>query len=121
VDRQEPRDGVDGFIADLTRQNLAPVVSGTVVTYELVPVAGALAGQSVTTGVGVDELQSWPAAPPHWIHLPTDVAFARTHVDYTDVLPGWQRHSRDIGTWDMSRPPVLTWLAHVRGVLGEAA
>lgn len=117
----EPHDGPEGFVADLEDEGLEPVVTDGVVVYRLVPVTGALVGRPVTTGVGIDELQGWPAVPPHWIHLPADVSFATTNVDRTGVLPGWQRHSRNIGTWDLSRPPVLSWLSHVRAVLGEAA
>ncbi len=113
--------GVDGFIADLGGQRVEATLTGNIVVYHLTPASGALVGRSVPTGVEVGELQGWPAIPPHWIHLPEEIHFASTNVDRQDVLEGWQRHSRDIGVWDMARRPVLNWIAHVRGVIGQAA
>ena len=57
--------------------------------------------------------------PPHWIHLPDDVQFVSTNTDKNGVLAGWTRHSRDIGQRDLSRKPILTWITHIRGVLGQ--
>lgn len=113
-------DGVSGFVAALEQAGAAPELRGGVVAYQVTPVTGALAGQTVETGVGADELRAWPAAPPHWIHLPIEINFARTNTDQSSTLPGWRRHSRQPGPWNGSRPPALTWLAHVRAVLGEA-
>ncbi|WP_435771397.1 hypothetical protein [Nocardioides sp. SYSU DS0651] len=113
-------DGAVGFVADLEAEGLEPEVRGDVVVYRIVPAAGAYAGRPVETGVSVQELQGWPAVPPHWIHAPQEVRFAQTNADRQGVLDGWQRHSRDTGPWDMSRRPILNWLAHVRGVLGQA-
>ncbi|MCO7238192.1 MULTISPECIES: hypothetical protein [unclassified Aeromicrobium] len=113
-------DGADGFVADLHREGLRPERDGDVVYYDLVPVAGAFAGQTVRTGVTVAELAGWPAAPPHWVHLKDDVEFAATNADGQYCPPGWRRHSRDTGQWDTDRPAIHVWLAHVRGVLGEA-
>ena len=96
-------------------------VRGPVVTFEVLAVAGALAGRLVLTGVGVDELAGWPAVPPHWIHLPAEVKFAASNVDGANTLPGWQRHSRQIGNWDMTGHPGQLWLAHVRSVVSMAA
>lgn len=118
--QRQARDGLEGFCADMSDAGTKTVVSGPVVTYEVQAVAGALAGRQVLTGVSVDELAGWPAAPPHWIHLPTEVKFAASNVDGGPTLPGWQRHSRQIGDWDMSRHPAQVWLAHVRSVLSAA-
>jgi hypothetical protein len=121
MDLSSPRDGVGGFIADLAEEGMPATLEGAVVHYHIVPASGALAGQPVLTGVGADELQVWPAAPPHWIHLPDNIEFATTNVDRNGVIAGWRRHSRDTGIWDTSRRPILSWLAHVRGVLGQVA
>jgi hypothetical protein len=114
------RDGIEGFRADLDDLGTVTDVRRTVVTFEVLAVAGALAGRLVLTGVGVDELGGWPAVPPHWIHLPAEVKFAASNVDASNTLPGWQRHSRQIGTWDMSTHPGQAWLAHVRAVVSMA-
>lgn len=99
---------------------MRPEVRDGVVIYRVVPATGPLVGQDIPTGVSVDELQGWPAVPPHWIHLVQKVQFASTNIDLQGALEGWQCHSRDIGQWDMSRRPILNWISHVRGVLGHA-
>lgn len=116
-----PRDGVVGFIADLADCGIDAVVDGPVVRYCLVPIEGALAGTAVTTAVGVAELASWPAAAPHWVHLPPGIAFAHTYTQAQDSLPGWLCHSRNIGTWTAEGHPGQKWLAHVRSVLGQVS
>jgi len=63
----------------------------------------------------------WCSPPPHWIHLPADVRFDRTNADQQEVLPGWQRHSRDIAQWNSVGHPGQRWLAHVRRVISEIA
>ena len=105
---------------DLEEEGCSPVRCGDVVRYIVVPAAGRFAGQSVLTGISVSELEGWPAIPPHWVHLQTEVAFANTNHDSQDCSEGWRRHSRDVGQWVMDRAPILTWLSHVRCVVGEA-
>jgi hypothetical protein len=95
------------------------LVQSALVTYTVIPVTGALAGRVVRTGVSVEEAAPWPAAPPHWIHLPANVTFATTNAGGSP-LPGWTAHSRDIPAWGAARVPIAAWLAHVRGVLGGA-
>jgi hypothetical protein len=111
--------GVEAFAAALEEVGAGPVVVSTLVTYTVTPVTGALAGCPVRTGVSVDEVAPWPAAPPHWIHLPAEVKFASTNVGGSP-MSGWVSHSRDIKGWGTARVPVAAWLAHVRGVLGGA-
>lgn len=116
-----PTDGAACFLADLEEEGLRPVRCGNTITYVVVPAAGRFAGTEVATGVSVSEVQSWPMVPPHWIHLPDEVTFTHTNTDTTDCAPGWRRHSRDSGPWNLTRKPIHIWLAHVRGVLGQAA
>lgn len=112
--------GVDGFIAGLRRCGLEPEVDGVVVTFAVEAHVGSRAARSVATGVGVPELWGWPAYPPHWVHFPADVVFARTNSDANETLPGWTRHSRQITGWGDAAEPAQAWLAHVRAVLAEA-
>jgi len=114
-----PTTGVDAFVAALEELGAEPAVESALVTYTVTPVTGALAGQTVRTGVSVDEVAPWPTAPPHWIHLPADVAFAATNAGGSP-RDGWTSHSRDIPAWGTARVPAAAWLAHVRGVVGEA-
>lgn len=114
-------DGVSRFMADLKEEGHEPTRHGDLVRYFIVPVAGRYAGQKVETGVSVRELQSWPIVPPHWIHLPDEVTFAHTNSAVQDCLPGWRRHSREAGPWAMNRKPILIWISHVRGMIGQAA
>jgi hypothetical protein len=107
-------------MADLEEEGCKPVRRGDVVRYNVVPAVGLFAGQCLLTGVSVSELQGWPAIPPHWIHLKSEVTFASTNHDSQDCPEGWRRHSRDIGQWVMDREPILTWLSHVHCVIGQA-
>ncbi|MGB3441501.1 MAG: hypothetical protein WBA97_22360 [Actinophytocola sp.] len=111
--------GLDGFVAALHLLGADPHVQSDVVIYTVTPISGALAGRAVRTGVGVEEVAPWPAAPPHWLHFPADVTFGATN-SRNSSLPGWRAHSRDIGTWGVAQVPAAAWLAHVRGVLGGA-
>ena len=111
--------GVAAFVAALEAFGAEPAVESALVTYTVTPVTGALAGRAVRTGVSLDEVSPWPAAPPHWIHLPADVKFAATNAGGSP-RQGWISHSRDIPAWGVAPAPAAAWLAHVRGVLGEA-
>ncbi|MGB3170368.1 MAG: hypothetical protein WBB62_13005 [Rhodococcus sp. (in: high G+C Gram-positive bacteria)] len=108
------------FVDDMTAAGAPAWVDGPRILFDVVAVDGALAGQTVTTGVSVSEVQSWPLAPPHWIHLPETVAFAETNMDDTDCPAGWKRHSRDFSYADTSVPLALAWLRHVRGFVSIA-
>ncbi|GGJ36237.1 hypothetical protein [Paenarthrobacter histidinolovorans] len=108
------------FINDMTAVGASARADGPRILYDVVAVGGDLSGQTVTTGVSVSELQSWPMVPPHWIHLPESIAFAATNVDEVDCPPGWKRHSREYTHNDMSVPPALSWLRHVRGFISIA-
>lgn len=107
-------------MADLAEGGHEPTRHGDVIRYFVVPLTGRFAGKTIETGISVSEIQSWPTVPPHWIHLAEDVQFAATNTDTTDCPPGWRRHSRDTGPWTMDRNPILVWIAHVRGVIGQA-
>ena len=111
--------GVTAFVAALAAFGAEPVAEGPLLIYTVIPVTGALAGRPVRTGVGADEVMPWPVAPPHWIHLPAEIAFANTNSGESPK-DGWRAHSRDIGAWGTARLSVAAWLAHVRGVLGGA-
>lgn len=108
------------FIADMAAVGAVIHVEEGRLMYDVVAVGGALAGQKVTTGVSLSEVQGWPMTPPHWVHLPDSVAFAETNMDETDCPPGWKRHSRDFNLTDTSVPPALSWLRHVRGFVSLA-
>lgn len=111
--------GVAAFVAALEEFAAEPIVQLALVIYTVTPVAGAFAGRAVRTGVSVDEVAPWPVAPPHWIHLPADVVLAATNAGESPV-DGWRSHSRDIPAWGTAQMPAAAWLAHVRGVLGDA-
>jgi hypothetical protein len=111
--------GADGFTAGLRECGLDPHVEGVIVRFEAKPLTGALAGTAVDCGVEVEELRSWPAVPPHWLHLPSAVRFPRTNSQDSPTA-GWLRHSRPPAGWGNDASPVSAYLAHVRGILGEA-
>jgi hypothetical protein len=110
---------VEDFMAGLGRLGASPERRGGLVAYVVEPVSGRLAGELVTTAVESAELAAWPIAPPHWLHLPATITFASTNSQ-PSPLPGWLRHSRQITGWGADRDPAQAWLAHVRGVVGQA-
>lgn len=113
-------EAVQQFIADMTAAGAPARPDGPRILYDIVVVGGAHAGQTITTGVSISEVQSWPAVPPHWIHLPTYVRFAETNVDDIDCAPGYKRHSREYNYTDTSIHPARAWLSHVRGFISIA-
>lgn len=119
-DTPVPTAATERFIDDLTAAGAPARIDGDRILYEVLAVGGDLSGHMVTTGISVSEVQSWPMVPPHWIHLPASISFEATNMDETDCLPGWKRHSRDFSFTDMSMPPALAWLRHVRGFLSIA-
>jgi len=112
--------GVDGFINGLRRCGLDPVVEHGTVMFPVQAVGGVHAGKMIYSGVGTEELTAWPAVPPHWIHLPNEIGFARSNTQPSPV-PSWTKHSRQMATWDTAEEPAQAWLAHVRSVLEVAA
>jgi len=112
-------DPVGQFVAGLASLAAVPDRRAGYVVYRVEPVDGQYAGDSVETAVEVAELANWPIAPPHWIHLPTGIAFPRTNSQPSPI-PSWTRHSRQIAEWGTDPNSAQAWLAHVRGVIGEA-
>lgn len=119
-DTQNQSEAAQQFIDDMTAAGASAKADGPRILYDVIPVNGALAGTAVTTGVSISEVQSWPAVPPHWVHLPETVRFEQTNTDSTDCAPGFLRHSRDYSYTDFSVPPARVWLSHVRGFLSIA-
>lgn len=119
-DTQDLSEAAHQFIKDMTAAGAPARADGPRILYDIIPVNGAFAGQIVSTGVSLSEVQSWPAVPPHWIHLPDSVRFAQTNVDNTDCEPGFVRHSRDYNYTDTSIAPARAWLSHVRGFVSIA-
>ncbi|WP_280395639.1 hypothetical protein [Nocardia brasiliensis] len=111
--------GIDAFLASLNDFGADPEVEAALVIYTVVPVTGVLGGAAVRSGVGVEEVAPWPAAPPHWIHLSADITLRTSNIGGSPK-PGWVAHSRDIQNWGAAAVPIGAWLAHVRGVLGTA-
>lgn len=111
--------GPDGFTAGLEAYGAAPTVIDRHIAYQVEVVDGRFAGQTVETAVAIDELTRWPLVPPHWIYLHADVTFAATNTQPC-LMPGWLGHSRQIVGWGNDLNPIAGWVAHVRGVIGEA-
>jgi hypothetical protein len=114
-----PQVGADGFTAALRECGLEPTTEGEVVRFKANPVTGAFADTVVDCGVAVEDLSSWPTIPPHWLHLPSTVHFPRTNSQNSPIA-GWLKHSRPPAGWGNDARPVQAYLAHVRGILGEA-
>ena len=111
--------GSDGFIERMAKMGLEPSVEVQLVTYWIAPIDGAHTGIAVHTGVAIDELARWPLVPPHWIHLPSTIAFAHTN-SRPSPRPGWLMHSRQIKRWGTDPDPGVGWAGHVRSALGAA-
>lgn len=115
----DSEEGADGFLAGLRRCGCTPEIRNDVVVFTVVPIGGGRADIPTETGVAVDELRMWAAAPPHWVHLPGEVRFARTNTQ-SSTIAGWLKHSREPKKWGNAEEPAQAWIAHVRGMLEEA-
>ena len=109
---------MQAFVDDMARLGLAPAEESGLVICHLAPVGGARAGSVVEVGVAIEEVANWPQAPPHWIHLPADIKFARTNSE-PSPKPGWRKHSRNSAGWG-DAPAAVCWAAHLQAVLDEA-
>ena len=112
--------GVDGFIAGLRRCCIDATLNTGIVVFTVVA-AGRSGTLTTQTGVAAAELAAWSAVPPHWVHFPATVQFASTNSNHGETLPGWIRHSRQVNGWGDAEEPAQAWLAHLRGVLQDAA
>ena len=110
--------GAETFIQDMTELGFEATLEAELVIYRVVAVDGAYAGRPAETGIAVNELQSWPQVPPHWLHFPAEVKFSHTNSD-PSPKSGWLMHSRQITGWG-DAPAGVAWASHVRAVIGEA-
>lgn len=118
---ESDRLGPTGFRSGLEELDISVENRGALVVYRLVPLSGSMATKEVETGVEVSELDGWPTAPPHWVHVPDDVRIPGGSTQPSS-LAGWSRYSRPHpGRLDASRAPTREWVAHVRALLGTAA
>lgn len=110
--------GVDTYIQDMAQLDLQPTLEAELVVCKVVAVDGACGGKPVEIGISIGELQSWPQVPPHWLHFPAVVRFARTNSK-PSPKSGWLMHSRQITGWG-DAPAGVAWASHIRAVLSEA-
>lgn len=108
---------LQAFVDDMDGLGLCPQVEAGLVVCDVVPVTGARAGGSLLLGVAVEEVNNWPTAPPHWIHLPAEIQFRATNSEASSK-PSWLRHSRNCAGWG-DAPAAVCWHAHLQAVLGE--
>ena len=110
--------GIQRFVTDMREVGFNPRIETDLVVYAVVPIDGGFAGQAVQTGVGLNELSSWPQVPPHWVHFPTGVCLPGSNFQ-PSPKDGWQMHSRQIDGWGDAESGI-GWASHVRAVLSEA-
>ena len=110
--------GLQGFVDAMSQLGFEATLEDGLVICRVTPVDGAHAGESIEAGVAVDELNLWPQAPPHWIHLRADIKFSRTNCR-PSPRSGCAMHSRNVAAWGDAEPGI-GWSSHVRAVLGEA-
>ena len=111
--------GVEQFMGAVTELGLLPTTKAELVVCRVTPLAGPYAGTVVEVGVAVDELRSWPQAPPYWVHLPRHVGFSNTRSSKPSTKGGWLCHSRQISGWGRY-PPASGWHSHIQAVLRDA-
>jgi len=112
--------GAAGFIAGLERLGVYWRREADLIIFPVLAAGGGRNGVEIESGVSIDELSRWPQIPPHWIHLPAEVAFTQTNARASTVA-NWTQHSRNMAGWGDAAEPAQAWVAHVRGVLEEAA
>ena len=107
------------FVDAAKQLELSPTEDSGLIVCRFIPAVGVLAGTSIEVGVAVDELRSWPQAPPYWVHLPGDISFAENGAIEASPKEGWLKHSRQISNWG-SAPPAADWSSHIHAVLRDA-
>jgi hypothetical protein len=112
--------GVQGYVDQMNAAGHPSRVVGAVVVTPVEAVGGAHHGKTIEVGVNTNELTNWPATPPHWIHLPSQIGFPRTNANSQETLPGYLRHSRQPHNWGEEPDPIRAIIAHLRFVLHEA-
>lgn len=78
--------------------------------------------ENVRTGVEVQELQQWPDAPPHWIHLPASHPVSESFNPNYDppIKDGFCKYSRNpswSGIRNVSDNPGKFWIRILRGYI----
>ena len=109
--------GVEGFVQSMMEIGFETTLEAGLAIYRMLAIDGACAGIPVETGVSIEELETWPQVPPHWLHFPADIRFSRTNSQ-TSSKQGWLMHSRQITGWG-DAPAGIAWVSHVRAVLSE--
>ncbi len=112
-------DGAQAFVAGLRVCGCDYQLRDQIVVFLITPVVGTHVGQPIETGVELNELEGWPMAPPHWVHLPSGIAVGPTN-SRASTIPGWLKHSRNAPGWGNAEEPAQAWLAHIQSVLGVA-
>lgn len=106
------------FVRGLAACGCPASIRGELVVFEIVPITGRYAGQTIETGVLANELAAWSSVPPHWVHFPDQIVVEPTNAR-PSPLTGWKMHSRNVTKWGNAKVPEQAWLAHVRGVLSS--
>ena len=109
-------DPADAFLRGLAACACPSSVRGEVIVFEVTPILGRYAGQTIETGVFMKELAGWSGVPPHWVHFPSQIQVGKTN-SRPSPLPGWTMHSRNLPGWGDAEVPEQGWIAHVRSVL----
>ncbi len=111
---------VERFVADLASIGVAAEAHQGLVIFEVAISGGQLDGTTTEAAVEVKELSGWPLVHPHWLHLPSSIQFSKTN-SRPSSRAGWTRHSRAQATPSSAKRSGADWVAHVRGILTEAA
>ena len=105
--------GIDQFIAGVQKLGLKfrQVGNHVVVTLDVSP-----PGLSNPPDVGADPPADFPNIPPHWVHLPSDLALPEGKPRPSELGESWRKWSRQHPKWRASLG-VPGWVAHVRSLL----
>ena len=112
-------EGARSFVAGLRSWGCSYEFRNQIVVFRITPAVGAHIVEPIETGVALNELDGWPMAPPHWIHLPSNVAVGTTNARPSSIS-GWLKHSRNVPGWGNAEEPAQAWLAHLQSVLDAA-
>ena len=106
--------GIAHFVAGLKEVGCRPEQRGSLVVVKLDIVVAERADLSV---VATDPPDDFPNIPPHWLHLPKELALPGETGSSSELGDDWRKWSRKHPRWKGGDNAVQAWLAQVRSLL----
>lgn len=107
--------GIDRFIAGVTALGLKCELRGALVIVTIDDVAPP--GREGEHVVAADPPPNFPAAAPHWLHLPRELTLPEGGPQPSELGSEWLKWSRPHPRWRGGGNPARDWVSHARSLL----